>query len=494
MKHTLTATALSLLLCAALFSCGQEGGKTSDTQAQTDNTADTTVTEETTVPVDPAYKDDLGAYDYNGEEFHFLLYGDGDPYNWSEIDVLSEGADGDTINDGIYSRNLALEERLNIKITGIFDFTATQTLTKAVQAGDDTYDAAYLQLSQAGSPAQQGAVYDWNEVPHIDMSKKYWDASIIRDLSVGEKVYFLTGDISTIDNQATWALMFNKSMVTENDLTSPYELVKNGTWTVDAFSEMTKNVTADINGDGAYTMDDRYGLATTPDTVYGLFFSTGLSFITKDSDNFPTFKIDVDKATDMLGKTGTIMNADHRTLSSDDLTGKADNVYIALRNVFLENRALFYAEVLFHVAGLRQMDTDFGILPMPKYDEAQEHYITFVNPATTVLTVPVTVSDLDRTGVVLEAMASTSYKHLTPAYYNTALQQKIARDNDSADMLDLLLQNRVYDLCMIYGWGSINSGYLDLAKKDSTDLASLIAKKDKQIEQAITKFLDAFTE
>jgi hypothetical protein len=138
------------------------------------------------------------------------------------------------------------------------------------------------------------------------------------------------------------------------------------------------------------------------------------------------------------------------------------------------------------------METDFGIIPQPKYDEAQAEYITFVNPAGSGLTIPVTVGDIERCGVVLEAMASESYRHLTPAYYNTALQQKYTRDNESAEMLDLLLQNRVYDLAMIYRWGSINTAYRNLADKNQTDLSSMIAKYESKVLSGIDKFLSAF--
>ncbi|MBQ8579020.1 MAG: hypothetical protein IJ449_13805 [Clostridia bacterium] len=491
-NHTLPAFFLFLLCAAMLAACGQTDAQSSDDAQTTASVTDEAVTSETAETVDPAYRDDLGEYDYNGEEFHILLYGDGDPYNWSEIDVLVEGETGETINDGIYARNLALEERLNIKLTGQYDLNATGVLTKAVQAGDASYDAAFLRLSMAGTAAQSGAVYDWNDIPNVDMSKKYWDQSIIRDLSIGGNVYFMTGDISTIDNQATWIMMFNKAMIANNDLTSPYELVNTGKWTVDTFSAMTKDVAADLNGDGNYTMSDKYGLSTTIDTVYGLFYSTGLSFVSKDDGDMPYFNLDIDKATDVLAKIGTILNDGNRTLLSKRISNETSDVITGIRNAFFEDRALFYAEVMFHVANLRQMETDFGIIPLPKYDEAQEDYITFVNPAGSCLTIPVTVADLDMTGVVLEAMASASYEYLTPAYYTTALQNKYARDNESSAMLDLLLENRVYDLAMIYSWGNITSGYADLADKDSTDLASLVAKKEKQINTAIEKFIAAF--
>ena len=491
--HTRRSLTLLPILAASLLlaACSNAATVSTETDAVRD-TAFVTEAAETETTVDPRYTDALGEYDFGGDDFHFLLYGDGDPYNWSEIDVLSEGSNGETINDGIYARNLALEERLNIHITGQYSLNASSLLKKAVSAGDDAYDAVWLRLDNGGSAAQSGSVYDWNEIPHVDLSKAYWDQSIIRDLSIGGKVYYLTGDISTIDNQATWIMMFNKTMINEYDMDDPYQLVRDGVWTIDKFSEMTKNIARDLNGDGKYTVDDMYGLSTTVDTIYGLFYSSGLSFISKDSDDLPYFHIDMQKAQDVLERTAEIFNEGNRTLVATHISGQASDPIAAIRQAFFEDRALFYAEVMFHVANLRQMETDFGIIPQPKYDEAQKEYITFVNPAGSGLTVPITVSDLDRCGVVLEAMASESYRHLTPAYYNTALQQKYTRDNESAEMLDLLLQNRVYDLAMVYSWGSINGAYRDLADKNKTDLSSMVAKYENKVVTGIEKFLSAF--
>ncbi len=495
-KTTSLCCAMFCLLSVVMSSCGDTDVQQPTSQETTGGStyAETTGgSAETTI--DSAYVDNLDAsYDFGGRTFNFLLYGDGVPENWSEIDVLAEEDSAETIDHGIYQRNLALEERLNIKIAGEYSMQATKEINKLVQAGDPTYDAVWLRLSEAGPAAQNNALYDWKDIPNIDLSKLYWDQSIIRDLSVGGRVYFLTGDISTIDNQATWIMMFNKKMIADNDLTSPYELVSQGRWTIDTFAEMTKNVAADIDGDGKYTMQDKYGLSTTPDTIYGLFYSTGLTFISKDADDMPRFSLNVEKGTEVLGKIGQIMNHDNRTLLTTNIVKETSDVITGVRTAFFENRALFYAEVMFHVANLRQMETDFGIIPLPKYDEAQEHYITFVNPAGSCLAVPTTNAKPQETGIILEAMASASYQYLTPAYYDTALKGKYARDNESADMLDLLLQNRAYDLALIYNWGNLAPGYVQLAQKDSTDLSSMVAKQEKKLNTDLQKFIDGFTD
>ena len=482
------------LTALLLISCGT-GTTESDTTADTATTTDTTdaVTESVEETEDTSYLDAVGERDYGGRDFRFLLFDNGEELSWSAFDVLAEEATGEGINDAIYNRNLSIGERFNVKIVGDGDANAAGKLASMVRAGDSTYDAAFLMTSSAGSNAQNGDFLDMTALPDIDITKPYWDQSCIHDLSIGGKVYFMTGDISTIDKKATWILMFNKNLITSFDLESPYTLVNEGKWTVDKFREMSADVSTDLNGDGTMDQADQYGLATTPDTVYGLFYSCGGRFIEKDADDLPVFSVDVDKCSSILEKTGAIMSDRNATLLSSLIKGE-ENPIVTIQNCFIEGRSLFYGEVMFHVNRLREMADDFGIIPMPKYDEAQAQYVTYTNPAGLMLVIPKSTADVGCTGSVLEAMASLSHTTLTPAYYDNALKGKFARDNDSGAMLDLIFENRVYDLTQIYGWGSMPSSYNDLALKGSSDLASLIAQKQSAIDKSIEKFVAAFSE
>ncbi|MFA6948305.1 MAG: hypothetical protein WCQ72_04940, partial [Eubacteriales bacterium] len=309
---------------------------------------------------------------------------------------------------------------------------------------------------------------------------------------IGGRVYMLTGDISTIDNQATWILMFNKAMINDFSLESPYVPALDGSWVIDKFSSMVKNITYDLDGNGEMDKNDRWGLSTTPDTIYGLFYSCGAQLVTKDENDYPEFALDIDRVSSIFEKSVEIMSADNSLVTSR-IKGSSDLIS-DIRNVFVEERALFYCEVMFHVANLRQMETDFGIIPMPKYDESQENYITFVNPASTVLVVPATNTELESTGALLEAFAYSSYKNVTPAYYDTALVGKYTRDEESKAMLDILLVNRTYDLGLIYGWSSFMSKYNALVIKGQNDLASLVAKSESSMTNELEKFVGAFTE
>ena len=162
--------------------------------------------------------------------------------------------------------------------------------------------------------------------------------------------------------------------------------------------------------------------------------------------------------------------------------------------MFMEDRVLFYGEVLSYVVNIREMETAFGVLPIPKYDELQEDYYTYCNAISSTATVPKTSEDLGMITSVLEGMAIQSFIQVTPAYYDIALSRKYTRDDESAEMLDIALANRVYDIGRIYSLGGIGSIFQTLAASGSTDFASSLASKEKAAKKTLERVVKDFTE
>ena len=113
---------------------------------------------------------------------------------------------------------------------------------------------------------------------------------------------------------------------------------------------------------------------------------------------------------------------------------------------FREGRALFYATPMTNVVGFRDMDDDFGILPYPKLDAEQENYYSTAMDNFSFLLMPVDVKNMDNAGLITEALAAESYRSVIPAFYDTVLKTKVSRDDDSAEMLDIVRDNLIFNL------------------------------------------------
>jgi len=160
---------------------------------------------------------------------------------------------------------------------------------------------------------------------------------------------------------------------------------------------------------------------------------------------------------------------------------------------FMNNRALFMWIRMRVVEVFRGMDANFGIMPMPKYDEAQENYRSLVNPYTGVLLgVPKTASSPERTSIILEALSAESKYTLQPAYYDIVLNRKFTRDEESSDMLDIIFSTQVYDIGGVYSFGGVFSDFNGLASKEDRNIASYYDKKIANMEKAIQKVVDQF--
>jgi hypothetical protein len=218
-----------------------------------------------------------------------------------------------------------------------------------------------------------------------------------------------------------------------------------------------------------------------------------MSFITKDSEDIPFIDpSNNEKIQNILTYSLKIMRDTQLTIDAHKWVHVDPWATRLTEAAFREDRALFYAEVLNTVTSLRTMDTDFGLLPVPKYDAAQKEYITFVNPAASLIGIPIyhkNDNNARRSGVILEALAYYVHEIITPEFYEKAIRGKSTRDIESLDMLDIILRNRTYDLGLINDWGAMSSAYSDLVFNNKNDYASSFKRTSKSAEKSLNKFL-----
>ena len=277
----------------------------------------------------------------------------------------------------------------------------------------------------------------------------------------------------------TSALLFNKKLIEDYSLESPYEYVNDGTWTFDKMLEMMKSVTRDINGDSKMDANDQWGFLSNQRNIIPSFIvAAGENIISKNEDDLPYISIGESRAIDVLDKTFSMM-WDSAVWYPD---ADSANVPQSAIDIFSDDRGLFLELYLAYIPQFRDMDSDFGIIPYPKYDENQKQYYSklgWVQP----FTVPITNKDLDRTSIIIEALYSESAKTVIPEYYDKMLKTKVSRDTESASMLDLIFSSRVLD----YGdtvWSFIGrDGHLGVMMiNNDRNIASKIPEMQKMIK------------
>ncbi|MCL1794055.1 MAG: hypothetical protein FWG34_09310 [Oscillospiraceae bacterium] len=489
-KKLMNCVILILLLSFVLQSCQANSGNDGGNSPDVINNADKSDALPDEKQPEPEITDSLpDGLDFNGEEFRIVTcIGSERPHLTLLFD--SETITGDALEDAVYNRNRKLEERFNAVIRQIEVSDFINTMKRSILADDGLGEVYALFDHQIVVFGTESLLIPMKDVPYIDMNKKYWDKSINDSLSIGGAYLFIHGDYNFSTYDYTRVLLFNKNLNEDLGLENPYGLVKNGKWTVDKFAEMGKASLRDLNGNDTYDDGDCYGYLAQPKSVLPCFWiASGIQTVPKDKDDIPFFDIKGNaKFEELVSKIFTITWDDNIWWRNTNNDSAASQIY----HVMFENNQSLFLDSTFKNAGqLRNMDANFGILPYPKYNEEQEVYYTRVEGGLGGA-IPKTNINLELTGAMLEAMSCESIKSTIPLYYEVALKTKTTRDEESAEMLDMIFNNRVYDLGDTFWTGYIRDGFLnDMFLKNNRNLASQIEANETKVNLEIQKTIDA---
>ena len=496
----ITAVLIALLmLVPTLASCSDNTpAETKETTAQqeTAQTAESTdASADDTTAEDERIKPNIPeSADFGGDTITFLHW-----YNpaWTETvrqsrDIYAEGITGEAINDAVYNRNVKIEDAYKVKIALQLEQSTdiASMVGQQVTAGDSTYDVVYQLLSAAPALIQKSYFHNLFNVPNIDLEKPWWDQNSISSLSTMGILPLVSTSINVNDKDATAALAFNKTIAENNQLEDLYTLVREGKWTYDKLTEMAEATYNDSNGDGTMTPDDVYGFLGGRDVIDSLYHGSGSQFITKNENDEFVFTFGTERDVDVISKGIDIVNSSWY-FNHHAWKDQSDILY---RQIFETGHGLFFWMRLDDVTNMRAGDADFGIIPIPKYEEAQDKYYSLVSQHTTgLMSIPITCAgdNLSMVGMVLEALAAESHYTLIPEYIETSLKTKNSRDAESADMLDIILGNRVFDPMNVYSFANFGDAIMDAADANNKDMASLIKSKEKLVNKSLEKVLKA---
>ena len=476
----------SILLTA---SCGSSSsGKVSgdDTSAVTTDTAET---ETTAARIEPVLPDTR----WEGYKFRVLTRGDTNVH-WKSKDIAATEENGDVINDAVYKRNMKIYDRFGVEMVDIPNpegaWGLASTVRTSVMAASDDYDMVASSYGDAvKSLCTEGMLMELHNVPYMDLSKPWYDQNANEQLSIEGKLFGTTGDMLIMDNEATYGILFNKKLAGDYGFEDFYSMVKDGTWTIDYMTECARIAAKDLDGDGVMSEKDQWGCIGEPFNTYMVGF--GVQACEKDKDDSPVFTVSGERFHDSFVKAIGLNRDDKVTMFSDNFK-EADVFADVIDPAFSEGRVLFNVAGLVRVTVFRSMETDFGILPMPKLDKDQKEYNSIVSISNAnSISIP-TTADAERSGAVIEALSAESYYTLTPAYYDTVLKTKAARDEASSDMLDIIFANRIFDVAAMYDWGGIISAINNLKNEDK--LTSTVDSKLKSAQKELEKTIKAYSE
>ncbi|MBE6632257.1 MAG: hypothetical protein E7623_06100 [Ruminococcaceae bacterium] len=470
---------LALLLCAlfvlSVFVFAACGGDEKETEANGGSESST----EILTDAEGNLLDGIPDGKYNFNERDFIITAPWPEY-WGINNYDMQELTSDVVYDEVYYRNREVENRFNCKISAV-EIGTTDTvvadLSPHILSDSGSFDLiAFAYSTGSHGLISAGLITPWNDVPVIDYSKPWWNDSALNCGTLNGKIFFNAGSFNWYSLAMTTVFFFNETVRQAYDIEDLYALVDNGEWTVDKVIEFSRIVSKD-DGNNYWNGKDQYGLVTNCLDIMAHGF--GFETVTNNGDG--TYVINIG-------------NEDHHKYTNKIIDLMKRENHLAYNNsdptLFIEDRTLFFGDWLYNINNFRMMESDFGILPYPKFDANQGQYCSFSQAWGLANAIPVNTKpeDYEFIGVIVEALSCYSHNKILPAYYEYTLKGRDTRDTDSWRMLDLINSTLIYDFGGFFICGDSHSNY-------NAPLSHMVkyGREENTLSSYLEKYLDKLT-
>ena len=473
---------LALMLVLPLFAaCGSDEPEESSVPSSADNGSSGGQEEQ------KALVPSLGKADYTGRTLRVLAVEE-DTVLFEREQFGATEYTSEPVNDAIVSRNALLEQEygFDLETELIAPFTPFRDrIIMDMTAGTVSYDVATAGLQTIAMLAAEGVFRDLYSIEdsHLDLTAPWWDTASNEDMTLMGKLFFATGDILLLDDEFTRCIYYNKSLIEDNHLENPAELVYDNAWTLDKMYEMAQAVASDQDGEGmGVTGSDIWGIVGAAFDTYNLIMGCDAPQAEKNEEGFPQLAMMNQRNAAAFDKVIEIMHdkscvawcEQYYAWDHPDAGNVAGNFY--------KGQSLFLMSTI-HVVNsddLRNAEIRYGILPMPKLDSLQDSYATTCDPYRfQVLSIMKSCEDTEFVTFALEAMAYLSREMVTPEYYERTLKNKrFLDDDDSPEMLDIIFSNRMVDISVAFNWDDCIQYYNNLVFTATPQLASYVEQRE----------------
>jgi len=484
-KKIISLILLSTCVLSSLAACSSN--MKNDNAVSIDSTVDIQSSSVETSEIEDYYPD-ITNIDLNGTDLGMLYFSNLLQHGWQNIptDMNPIEETGDILNDIVYLRNRDAESKVNIVIN---EYPAkskeafNDLLKQCVMSGDDIYDLGFQSIVGISGLIDDGLLRDINTVG-VNTDAPWYDHNSIESLTIADKLFYVINDISFYDKLSAIVTFFNKSIAENYNMDDFYQKVADGEWTYEYMLNCAEQISMDLNGDGQMDMNDTYGILCQNDGSYFLLHAAGLN-VSEQSEDGLRFTANDERFITALQDIFDLMSSD---LYMN--VHKFGTSFTVAMKVFLDNRNLFMIRPIQSVFSMRDMEADFGIIPMPRYFEDDSDYHTPTNIYSgIIMCVPKNPKNNDYIALVTDLLAAESHEKVMPVLYDVVLDSKLSRDDITSKMLDIVFENRTYDPGLIWDIGGIRT---TIVTSKHLNISSTIASITEKAEVEIAELYDAF--
>lgn len=436
-----------------------------------------------------------GDYDFKGAKLRILAIEAGNLWysNISDTanEVWFEENSSDVLERSIYERNRKTEELLNVEITPVWGGAADKTremVDAAALTAQDDFDLAMTSLAELMTSASNGYLLNLNDIQAFDSDHTWWNENFVDNITLfGTDLYVIAGAINIWDDCSNNVLVFNKDYLESYNCDDPYQQVFDGTWTIDNQRATMQKSTQDLNGDGEMDDSDGWGCAGIGILLYNGMFGCDTTITHMTSEGVPEI---VCNTADHINKVqaffDTVMNSD--AFYEQGIAGETSYLELFEKG----QSGMMYAN-LATLFTLRNMEDEYGVLPLAKYNEQQENYAGSVNGSMyTVYGIPKNCTDPEMAAVCLETMSAYSVGTLDKNLHEILFETKLTRDKESREVLEILKGTISFDWSYVGDWRGNLVGIYDIKSGWPFTLASKIEAEYESANARLDEMIDNF--
>lgn len=426
---------------------------------------------------------------FDGAVYRISCYSDNDTHQ-----LFSEDLDGEAVNDAIYQRNSKLMEKYNYTLKVQLDSSDGDynshgaLIEKCVKSGDDAFELIYGHVVGSCNSAIAGMYLDLYDIPYLDFTRQWWPQQSVEEMTVYGKMFTICCNATYGQLASAKVIYFNKDTLNDYNLETPYDLVRDGAWTISKLIEQTRGLYTDLNGDGKRDPDDFYGYTTYP-SQNGFLVSCNTPVLSPSEDGGREITVMTERTVSLVE-----MVHDWYYETDDCLLRDAGDVYTAFGT---GHAAYGFSKLEIANSHYRYDEISYGIVPQPKFDEAQDKYYVFACPS--LFSIPLCCMNTDFAGFILEAMTYSGYYEITPSYFEITVKEKIADAPDDVEMLTIINDRLTVSFAYCYdnwqGFAHLFNSRMGFNNNSgSKNLASVYEKNVKSAQRRLDTVLKGFAD
>lgn len=433
---------------------------------------------------------------WDGRSYVIHSIGNGKDY-FSNFEFYVEEITGEALNDAIFNRNERVADLYDIKLDHHYfsgsDADNANFIRELVMSNEGV-DLTCARTSNIGSIAAEGLLCNLNEFECVDFSQPWWNQNINETLTISNKLYFSSSDYLLHDKHRSCIIYYNADMANNYHMGDLQTIAEEGEWIIDVMDSLGRQVAHDADGNGKYDHNDFWSVSGGAFKDTAMFtFSMGNKIISKDDNGELYISMNTEHLINSIDKFLSLY-AKGISHFPEDLQNYSTDFWQYAGDIFNNGNALFRASILGVLPECAEKcDFEYKVLPMPKFDETQENYITQPDNIALFFCVPMSTADPDFAGFMLEVMSEESSRSTYPLYLEFMTTTKYVPDPRSAALLEVIMDGVDYDLGFIYNIGELRNLLTEnVPDKRMNNFASNLARKQKKAKTALEELIIQF--